>query len=62
MPEPEQNFTGTCVAKKVKTDKLDAVQRHKDKVLCEGSVLKNVFKFKYLGSIFAADGLSLIHI
>ena len=24
--------------------------------MCEGKVLKNVFRFKYLGSIFAADG------
>ena len=27
------------------------------KVMCEGEELKNVYKFKYLGAMFAADGL-----
>lgn len=31
-------------------------QKSKPKVTCEGEELKNVFKFKYLGSIFSADG------
>ena len=54
VPEPEQNFAGTCAAKKVKADKLDVTQKYNDKVICEGSVLKNVFK--YLGSIFTING------
>ena len=51
-----QNFTGTCAEKAVKTRKLIAAQRHKQTVLCEGAALKNTYKFKYLGSIFSADG------
>ena len=55
-PEPGQNFAGTRAAAKVKLDKLSEAQKSKSKVFCEVSELRNVFKFKYLGSIFAADG------
>ena len=51
-----QNFEGTCAAKAAKLTKLMAAQKNKDEVLCDGVALKNVFQFKYLGSIFAADG------
>ena len=51
-----QNFKGTCAEKKVQQDKLDQAQKRKAKVKCENTELKNVFRFKYLGSIFAADG------
>ena len=51
-----QNFEGTCAAKKVRTIKLTNAQMHKPKVICENEELKNTYKFKYLGSIFAADG------
>ena len=32
-------------------------QSQRPKGYCEGKELENVFKFKYLGSVFAADGL-----
>ena len=51
-----QNFAGTCAARKVHTDKLDAAQKLKPNVGCEDGKLINCFRFKYLGSIFAADG------
>ena len=37
------------------TQKQKDTQESKPDVKCEGSVLENVFLFKYLGSIFAAD-------
>ena len=55
-PDSEQNFTGTCAAAKVKVNKLIAAQDDEETVLCEEKGLKNVFLFKYLGSVFAADG------
>ena len=55
--KPEkQNFAGTCADRKVKLNKQMEAQKTKPKVQCEGVTLKNVFLFKYLGSIFAADG------
>ena len=36
--------------------KLEKAQSDKPAVKCEGSALANCYKFKYLGSIFAADG------
>ena len=60
MTPDQQNFKGTCADKKVKQNKLDQAQKSKAKVKCEHTELKNVFRFKYLGSIFAADG-STVH-
>jgi hypothetical protein len=37
-------------------DKIDKAQDELEQVQCEGEKLDNSFKFKYLGSIFAADG------
>ena len=56
--QPEtQNFDGTCAVKRVRDDKLEAKQKRlRGKVLCEGKELKNVFRFKYLGAIFSANG------
>ena len=51
-----QQFKGTCAEKKVNELKLAAAQKMKMKVLCEGAELRNVYNFKYLGSIFSADG------
>ena len=56
MAPDRQDFKGTCAEKKVKRDKLTQAQEQKEKVHCANSELKNVFRFKYLGSIFAADG------
>ena len=52
----DQNFTGTVAEKKAKTTQLEENQKSREVVRCEQHNLKNVFKFKYLGSIFAADG------
>ena len=49
-------ITGTCAAKKVRELKLERNQNTKSRVKCEDVSLINCFKFKYLGSIFAADG------
>ena len=35
---------------------MEAAQKQKPKIACEGRELKNVARFRYLGSIFAADG------
>ena len=51
-----QQFAGTCADKKVKQQKVAAAQKLKPQVLCEGAPLENVMTFKYLGSVFAADG------
>ena len=52
-----QNFAGTLLADEeaVKTNKLELQQELRPEVQCEGEVLKNVFRFKYLGTIFTAD-------
>ena len=55
-PESAQKFAGTCADKQVRLNKIIDAQALKDNVKCEGRQLKNVFKFKYLGSIFSADG------
>ena len=54
--EGSQNFKGTCAAKKVRELKLAEAQKHKQTIQCDGDELKMVFKFNYLGTIFAADG------
>ena len=51
-----QSFAGTCADRKVREDKVEAAQALKAKVICEDRELKNVARFKYLGSIFSADG------
>ena len=57
MQPEEQNFAGTCAVKRVRDDKLVAKQKllH-EKVHCGNDVLKNVFRFKYLGAVFSANG------
>ena len=55
-PDEDQNFTGTCAEKRVKQNKLQEAQKAKRKVFCDGIELENVYTFKYLGSIFSADG------
>ena len=55
-PNSPQKFTGTRAETKVKEDKLIDMQSQRPVVMCENKTLKNVFRFKYLGAIFAADG------
>ena len=52
-----QEFKHTLADKAVQTEKLTAQQKARPTVHCEGEALKNVFKFKYLGTLFAANGL-----
>ena len=51
-----QKFTGTLADKAVKTKKMANKQAEKAQVCCAGKMLDNVFRFKYLGSTFTADG------
>ena len=51
-----QNFNGTVAVKKAKTKQLEEQQKLRENILCEGEALENVFQFKYLGSMFVADG------
>ena len=55
-PATGQNFNGTCAARRVREMKLEEAQEELNQVKCETHGLKNTFRFKYLGSIFAADG------
>ena len=53
---PSGCFHGT-VAKRLHTvATLKERQRQESAVVCDGRTLKNTFHFKYLGSMFAADG------
>ena len=55
-PETQQQFQGTCADRKVRHKKLEDAQATESRIKCEQFKLKNVFLFKYLGSVFAADG------
>ena len=52
----KQEFKYSKAESAAKTEKLKAAQKARPKVKCEGKALKNTFLFKYLGSIFSADG------
>ena len=54
--QPPQDFKNRKAEAAARTEKKKAAQKTRPKVSCEGEKLKNVFLFKYLGSIFAADG------
>ena len=53
--EKHQNFTGTLAEEAVKVCKLVEQQSSRPEIKCDGETLKNVFHFKYLGTIFTAD-------
>ena len=55
--EKPQAFDGRLADKAVHTDKLVKLQQARPAVLCGEKILDNVFRFSYLGSIFAANGL-----
>ena len=52
----EQNFAGTLADRKVRRNKIAEAQKQLPSVTCQGAELENVFSFKYLGSLFTADG------
>ena len=54
--ERKQEFTHRLADRAVQDNKLAAQQKSRPFVTCEGEKLKNVFKFKYLGTLFAANG------
>lgn len=53
--EKPQEFQGRLVDKAVQVKKLEIQQEERPKVTCEGQPLDNIFRFKYLGTIFAAN-------
>ena len=53
--DKEQNFTGTLAEEAVTVCKLVQQQSNRPEIYCEGAKLENVFKFKYLGTVFTAD-------
>ena len=50
-----QNFSGSLADAAVRTCKLVQQQALRPKIHCEGHPLNNVFREKYLGTVFAAD-------
>ena len=55
VQDKHQLFKDSKVENKSRIRKMTESQNQRPKVKCEGEALENVFKFKYLGSIFAAD-------
>ena len=53
--EKEQEFQGRLVDRAVQIKKLEAQQEQRPQVMCEGQPLENTFKFRYLGTMFAAN-------
>ena len=54
-PEETQNFTGRLADEAVRFCKVVEQQKERPVVKCCGQPLENTYKFKYLGSTFAAD-------
>ena len=56
-PEKSQSFEGRLADKAVHVSKLEEMQKNRPTVYCGEERLENVFRFLYLGTIFAANGL-----
>ena len=54
--DKEQHFEGTVAKRKHTMAVLKARHKQEAEVVCEGKPLENCFTFRYLGSMFAADG------
>ena len=54
--QKKQDFKFRKAEAAAKTKKMKEAQETRPKVECEGKALNNVFLFKYLGSLFSADG------
>ena len=54
--DKEQHFEGTVAKRKHTMAVLKARHKQEADVECEGEPLENCFTFRYLGSMFAADG------
>ena len=57
-----QEFKDTLADRKVREDKWEAQQKQRPTVLCNSTPLENVYKFKYLGSLFIADAQERFYI
>ena len=55
--ENVQKYKGTLADRAVRERKFESQQDLRPIVYCEANALGNEFKFVYLGSVFAADGL-----
>lgn len=57
-PADHQSFKGmhTCAERVTKDQKMRQEQDQKPKIMCEGVPIDNVAVFKYLGTLFSADG------
>ena len=53
--DKKQDFQGRLADRAVQIKKLEKQQEERQKVTCEGQQLDNVFKFRYLGTLFAAN-------
>ena len=53
----EQVYKGSLADKEVRMHKMEDQQDQRPTSYCENEDLENVFKFRYLGGVFAADGL-----
>ena len=51
----QQSFKGTLADRAVQVSKWKAQQDDRPQVRCEQELLENVYKFKYLGALIAAD-------
>ena len=56
-PEKPQAFDGRLADKAVHIDKLEKLQQSRPTIMCGEEALENIFRFSYLGTIFAANGL-----
>ena len=56
-PEKTQSFEGRLVDDAVQVSKLEKLQETRPAVFCDEKILDNVFRFSYLGTVFAANGL-----
>ena len=54
--QAKQTFNGTVAAKLYAVNVMTERQSNEVQIECKGTPLKNCFLFKYLGSMFAADG------
>ena len=60
--EKTQNFVGTVAQSMHRDEVMKERQRLEEKVMCNNVPLKNCYTFKYLGSMFTADGHSDVDI
>jgi hypothetical protein len=51
-----QDFKGRKAEREACTEKVKEAQQQRPDITCEGKALGNIFHFKYLGSMFTADG------